>query len=634
MAKFPNLADYDRICPDVETDGLQWYKNDRPFGLAITLPTGYSEYYDLRTDLDAYQWAREQFPKIRKAVNHNIKFDWHMLRVVGIHMPPEKCECTMIRAALINEHLMDYSLDALAKKYLKHQKMTSIYDELAALFGGSATKSAQVKNFPRAPRAMMKRYACADTEAADELWRWQEKEIYEKDRFGFSLEEVWMLEKRLFPHLCRSEMRGIRVDVEYAEAAIPELTSRIEQNIYELKRDTRIDIEVNSGKSLEAYFKPKQHGLNAQGQPMWFTKSGEQLMTTGGGKPSYSKDSIKGLKDPVAQKVIATRKLIKTRDTFISGHVLGHQVNGRVHPNINQTKSDTDDGSTQGTGTGRLSYTEPALQQIPSRDKETARLVRPIFLPEVGQKWTYGDLDQHEFRIFAHYAKPKELLKAYEQDPNLDMHQIVADLTGLPRSAQESGGANAKQINLAMVFNMGGGELAARMGLPYTWDSAIFDGETEPRWFKRAGQEAIDVMETYYSRVPGVREVARQASSLAKSRKYVRTMYGRHIHFPGGKFAYKASGLVYQGTAADFNKKNICLVAEYIEAECPHNNFLLSVHDEYSFSMIDEGDISVHHLKEMKRMIQDKGLLVPISIDFCALSDNWWEATQAELVTK
>lgn len=634
MAKFPNLGDYDWVAPDVETNGLQWYKDDRPFGLAITLSSGYSEYYDLRTDLDAFHWAKEQFPKIRKAVNHNIKFDWHMLRVVDIHMAPEICECTMIRAALINEHLMDYSLDALAKKYLKHQKMTSIYDELAALFGGASTKNAQVKNFPRAPREMMKRYAIADTEAAAELWQFQENEIRQKDRNGFSLEEVWNLEKRLFPHLCRSEMRGIRVDVGYAEQTVPALTARVKQNMFDINKIAKMDVEVNSSKSLEKYFKPMQRGKDSQGNPMWFTKDGEQLITTKGGKASFAADSIKKLRDPVARTVIATRKLIKTRDTFVLGHVLGHQVGGRVHPNINQTKSDTDDGSVMGTGTGRLSITEPAMQQIPSRDKGTAELVRPIFLPEVGQKWTYGDLDQHEFRIFAHYAKPKELLKAFQLDKHLDMHQIVADLTGLPRSAQESGGANAKQINLAMVFNMGGGELASRMGLPFTWESATFDGETEPRWFKRAGQEALDVMELYYQKVPGVREVARQASSLAKTRRYVRTMRGRAIRFPGGKFAYKASGMVYQGTAADFNKENICHIAEYIESECPHNSFLLNIHDEYSMSMQDEGDITIKHLKEMKHLIEDKGLLVPISIDFGGLADNWWLATQAGIITR
>ena len=84
-------------------------------------------------------------------------------------------------------------------------------------------------------------------------------------------------------------------------------------------------------------------------------------------------------------------------------------------------------------------------------------MVRPIFLPDRGQRWSYGDLDQHEFRLFAHYANPKDIIEAYATNPDLDMHQIVADLTGMPRSATRAGEANAKQINLGMVFNMGAG---------------------------------------------------------------------------------------------------------------------------------------------------------------------------------
>ena len=185
-----------------------------------------------------------------------------------------------------------------------------------------------------------------------------------------------------------------------------------------------------------------------------------------------------------------------------------------------------------------------------------------------------------------------------------------------------------------MVFNMGGGELASQMSLPYTWETAVFKDENEERRFKKAGEEALAVMETYYRAVPGVREVARRAGSLAKSRGYVKTMYGRKIRFPGGKFTYKASGLVYQGTAADFNKRNICEIAEYIESECPHNRFLLNIHDEYSMSMLDEGDITVKHLREMKRLVQDKGLRVPIRIDFGGLAPNWWEATKMGVITK
>nr|DAH56207.1 MAG TPA: DNA POLYMERASE [Caudoviricetes sp.] len=625
MAIFPRLENYDVVAIDTETTGLDWFRGDKPFGVAVALPNGYSEYYDIRKDLAAYQWLRDSVHKIRRPVNHNMKFDIHMLRQINVMVNTRTAECTQIRAALINEHLMSYSLDALAKKYLKAEKVDDIYEELAQLFGGPATRKAQAPNFHRAPESMMRRYAKVDAELALQLWQWQEEEIDRQD-----LREVWRLEMRLQPHVIESERVGIRVDEELAKKRISDLTKIVDQTRKEINRLAGFEVNPNPSGSIKKLFEPYKEG------DQWYAKDGTPIDTTDAGQPSLGADALKRIKHPAAGLILKCRKMIKTRDTFISGHVLGNIVNGYVHPNINQTKGEVggNDSGTEGTGTGRLSYTRPALQQIPSRDKEVAALVRPIFLPDEGQLWTYGDLDQHEFRIFAHYANPKSLIDAYAANPDLDMHQIVADMTGMPRSAPASGGANAKQINLAMVFNMGGGELASQMSLPYTWETAVFKDENEERRFKKAGEEALAVMETYYRAVPGVREVARRAGSLAKSRGYVKTMYGRKIRFPGGKFTYKASGLVYQGTAADFNKRNICEIAEYIESECPHNRFLLNIHDEYSMSMLDEGDITVKHLREMKRLVQDKGLRVPIRIDFGGLAPNWWEATKMDVITK
>lgn len=622
MAIFPRLRNYEQVAIDCESTGLEWARGDKAFGVSIALPNGYSEYYDLRKDLKAFQWLREEVPQIRRPVNHNISFDIHMLRTVDIRIDPKVAECTQIRAALINEHLMSYSLDSLASKYLGENKVDDIYAELAALFGGKPTRKAQAPNFHRAPESMMRRYARVDAELALKLWQWQEEEISRQD-----LRQVWELEMRLQPHVIASESVGIRIDEELANQRVKDIDRIVQQTQKELNRIAGFEVNPNPSGSIKRLFEPYKEG------DQWYAKDGTPIDTTDAGQPSLGKEALKKIKHPAAGLILKARKLMKTRDTFISGHILANAVDGYVHPNINQTKGDNGDG-TEGTGTGRLSYTRPALQQIPSRDKEVAALVRPIFLPDPGQKWTYGDLDQHEFRIFAHYANPKSLIDAYAANPDLDMHQIVADMTGMPRSAPEAGGANAKQINLAMVFNMGGGELASQMNLPYHWETAMFDGEREERRFKKAGDEALEVMETYYRAVPGVREVARRAGSLAKSRGYVKTMYGRKIRFPGGMFTYKASGLVYQGTAADFNKRNICEIAEYIESECPHNRFLLNIHDEYSMSMLDEGDITVRHLREMKRLVQDKGLRVPIRIDFGGLAANWWEATRQDVITR
>lgn len=623
---FPRIEDHPVISVDCESTGLEWYRGDRAFGVSVYMPaTGDAEYYDIRRDRNAFHWLADNLWKAKKIVNHNIKFDIHMLRVTGIKMNPANCECSMIRAALIDEHLLKYDLDSLLKKYLKMSKDNDIYPELAAIFGGPATRKAQILNLQHAPVDLVARYANMDTIGAYKLWEWQEGEIERQD-----LHQVWGLEKRLFRHVVAMEERGIRIDPTQAERKAEELDRVVEQTKAELNQLAGFEVNPNPSGSIKKLFDPKQ---NENGS--WVARDGTPLSTTPAGNPSLGSDALQAMKDPCAKLILRARKLIKTKDTFIRGHVLGHAVeNGGdfyVHPNINQTKSDTGDGS-EGTGTGRLSYTRPALQQIPSRDKEIASMVRPIFLPDRGQRWSYGDLDQHEFRLFAHYANPKDIIEAYATNPDLDMHQIVADLTGMPRSATRAGEANAKQINLGMVFNMGAGELASQMGLPYTIERVDFGDHVMD--LKKAGPETLEIVENYYAKVQGVKEMARKARTVAKSRGYVRTLLGRHIRFPRGQFTYKASGLIFQGTAGDLNKLNICNVAEYLESECPENRLLLNIHDEYSVSLAQDGK-EVQHLNEMKRLIQYRPeLRVPIRIDFSQPAQNWWLATRADLATK
>jgi DNA polymerase I-like protein with 3'-5' exonuclease and polymerase domains len=312
----------------------------------------------------------------------------------------------------------------------------------------------------------------------------------------------------------------------------------------------------------------------------------------------------------------------------------------KVYPHINQTKGDEGFG----TGTGRLSYNAPALQQIPSRDREIAAIVRPMFLPDAGQEWVYGDLDQHEFRVFAHYTRDEAILEMYREDPDTDFHQLVADITGLPRSAKRAGEANAKQVNLGIVFSMGAGLLAKQMGLPYTEEMVSF-GSREPRLLLKAGPETLKVLNTYHSKIPGVKKVIESASSIAKSRGYVKTLFERHIRFPQRDFAYKAAGLVYQGTSADLNKYNIISLCDLLEGT--NSRFLLNIHDEYSMS-VDPMDLKNGLIEEAKQLIQVRKpftyqgacgyqedaleLRVPIRIDF-KKGATWWGAINGEDVT-
>jgi len=613
--EFRNINKFCAI--DIESTGVDWNR-DKLFGFSVSDSQG-SAYYDIRETPKSLDWLRDQLKtNINRVVNHNIKFDIHMLRGAGVALDPAICDCTMIRGALINEHLHEYNLDALAKKYLGIRKDSDIYVELAKIFGGMATRNAQVKNFHKAPVELMARYAKQDTNVAMELWKWQEKEITKQ-----GLGQIYNFERRLFPHIVEMERRGIRVDPAAAEIQIEALTKEVDLLRKYLDDIAGFPVNPNPSGSIKKLFEPKKRK-----DGLWETIDGTVIGTTKKGAPSLAKESLEKMKHPAAAVILKVRKYMKTRDTFIKGHILGHEYQGKVFPTINQTKGDEG-----GTGTGRLSYVEPALQQIPARDKEIAALVRPIFIPDEGQAWAYGDLDQHEYRVFAHYVNNPKIIEEYRSNPNLDFHTKVADLTGLPRNKPANGGPNAKQLNLGMVFNMGSGAMADAVGLPWTEDKFTTKfGETIV--FKKAGPEALAMVESYHKMVPGIREMARKAQNVAERRGYIRTILGRHIRFPKGYGARKASGLIYQGSSADLNKLNIALTCEYLASEYPAARLLLNIHDEYSLSLPDNAE-SIKHLKEIRRLIEDKKdlLKVPIRIDFGKPSKNWWEATKAEKAT-
>lgn len=648
MTQFPNLHTCPVIAVDTETYGVDRFA--KMFGFSVSTPDYQSWYYDVRRDPNSLDWLQSVLDTVPKIVNHNVSFDVRVIHNMGLRTDAKKWECTMVRACLINEHLNDYSLEGCAKfAKLDVNKDHDIYEELSKIFGGSPTRTAQIKNFPKCPFDVMEKYAKLDVIVAMKLWQWQEKEIERQDLF-----KIWSLEKRLTPFVISQEEHGIRVDVERAHRVSNDLEKQYTKLLKEINDEVGFDCNINSSDQLYKAFgvraiKSDGTFMNQSdvGAMLSSIKSGESpkeymngfkyvardgtvLPKTAGGKCSITADQLKVMKDPIARKIWKTKKLMKAKSTFVDGHILGNIIHDRVYPNINQNRGDNGDGM-EGTKTGRLSYSKPAMQQIPSRDKEMASIIRPIFLPDENQGWTYGDLDQHEYRVFAHFANSPVMINKYRENPDLDLHQAVADLTGLPRSANpETGGANAKQINLGLVFCMGAGHLCQVMGLPFTMAKAKFDGVE--REYAVAGEEGKAILELYHKMVPGVREVARQATSIAKERGYVRTIMGRHLRFPGGKETHKASGLIYQGSAADFNKLNICLICEYLESECPDGHLLLNIHDEYNISLPHEN--SEKHVKEIKHLVEYKPMLrVPIRTDFSMLAENWYLANVADHLT-
>lgn len=604
------LHRYPLVSVDVETTGRYWYR-DRMFGVAVAACAEdgsgmVAGYWDVRDDPQVLRILKKELPRCRRVINHWIKFDAHFLLNEGIR--PPTMECTGVRASLINEHEHDLSLDALARKYLKRQKV-DIYQELANTFGGKAERSVQMKNLHRADPALVRRYAIMDPQLALLLWIWQEERMAD-------LQQIWALERKLTPVLVDIERGGIRVDLPRVRRSIKEIDARIKGRQAELNKIAGKPVNPNSAPQVRAMF-------GAQKDDYGWRVDNIAVGSTDGGEASFDANTLRVLAqfDKRAEALLAVRKLTKGR-SFLTNHILEHEIDGYVYPNYNQTR-----GEEMGTITGRFSVNDPALQQIPARDKEVASIVRSCFLPDEGEQWVCYDWKQFEFRWFAHYVRNPTLNRLYEQNPEADFHQVVADITGLPRSPRFAGDANAKQINLGLVFGMGEGKMAAEMGLPHNVETRRIDGAE--REFVVAGPQAKAIFAQYHSSIPGIKELLAQASSIARSRGYVQTAMGRRIRFPGGKFTHKAGGLVFQGTSADSIKQKMIELHEY--GHGVKFRFLLSVHDESDISINPRDERTKRDIKGILETFDGKECpiycRIPIRADI-GTGPNWWEASK------
>lgn len=629
---FPELHRFPYFSYDTETTGLHWQTGDRVFGFSISTPDGKDYYYDIRQQPRAWEWFNKEVTRLSPHKNRiicwNAPFDYHISRKSGVTIPLDLLDDACIRACLLDEHHFSYELDHIGRQILGRKK-EDIVPVLADLFGGRKTRNVQMPNLQQAPVDVVAPYAKGDSRLTLDLWEWQEEEIRKQDacRRGYlpnqdviPVSRIIEFERSLMPILISREARGIRVDTDAAEIAQKKLTKKITPLERKLAGIAGKPINVNSTPQIRDLFNPK--GSSTGG---WFLDNGEQVGTTPGGKPSLAKEVLQGLSHPAAKLIIELRGLLRLRDTFLGEHVLGHQINGRIYPRINQNK-----GEDGGTGTGRLSYVDPAMQQIPARDKEKSRVIRPVFLPEEGQKWTDTDKASFEVRVFAHLINNPMVNDTFAKDPHTDFHQYVADAVGIPRDAPPEGGAYGKQLNLSMIFNQGNGSTAIKMNLPWFWDSFLPKGKPDKPenyiHFRKAGPEAMRVINTYHRAIPGIRKFADDCKDIATERGYVATRMGRRLRFPRGWRTYKASGLLIQATAADWNKQNWMLINEALDGE---GEMLLNTHDSYSLSLPEGRELEIA-TRVKKHVEGHPRSRIPLILEVQPPGDNWWESYSGE----
>ena len=433
-------------------------------------------------------------------------------------------------------------------------------------------------------------YAERDAEMTLELWQEMKKEIYAQD-----IEDIFKLESELFPCLVDMRFLGVRVDTEAAHKLKEELVAEEKACLQKVKTETQVDVQIWAARSIEQVFQK----LNLPYDRTEKTSA-----------PSFTKNFLQNHPNPVVKNIARAREINKAHTTFIDT-ILKHSHKGRIHAEINQLRSDSG-----GTVTGRFSYSNPNLQQIPARNKELGPKIRSLFIPEENCKWGVFDYSQQEPRLVVHYAAIQnmyaagDVLDAYK-DGDADFHQIVADMAEIPRD-------QAKTINLGLFYGMGKNKLQAELGVNK--------------------ERANELFKQYHARVPFVKQLMDSVMSRAQDRGKVRTLLGRlcrfHLwepnqfgihkalpheaalaeHGPGIKraYTYKALNRLIQGSAADMTKK--AMIQLYKEGITPH----IQVHDELDISVT--GPEQAEKIKDVMESAVD--LEVPNKVDYES-GPNW-----------
>ena len=602
----PNLSDAMEIAIDLETrdpqlttKGSGWARNDGEIiGIAIAVE-GESWYFPIRhgngPNLDAkriLRWMQEHVCSNPRCdyIFHNAIYDVGWLQAEGVEIAGRIVD-TMVAAPLLDENRYSYALNSLGKDYLGETKNERLLQEAAKEFGVNPKSGMHML-----PAQFVGLYAEQDAALTLKLWQHFKHMIIKEE-----IEDIFNLELRVLKVCIAMRKKGVRVDVTRAEQIKLDLEKREQQLLEDIIKNYGVAVDIWAAASIAKAF--DKVGL-------------EYDRTAKTSAPSFTKHFLANHTHPLPRAVVQARELNKARTTFIDT-ILDHQYKGRIHAEMHQLRSDEG-----GTVTGRFSYSNPNLQQIPARNLEIGPLIRGLFLPEQGELWGAFDYSSQEPRIVVHYASllgftgAEDFVERYAEDARTDFHQLAADIVGVPRK-------KAKDINLGLFYGMGQKKLAEQLGLEL--------------------EDAKELFNVYHNKVPFVRQLSEYAANRANTRGVIRTLLGRRCRFdmwepmkyglhkplrhaeayaehgPSIKraFTYKALNKLIQGSAADQTK--LAMVTAFEAGYLP----LIQVHDELDFSISSEADAK--RIAEAMETCVD--LKVPSIVD-AEFGATWGEAKQ------
>ena len=511
--------------PDLQAAGAGWArKSGHLCGVSIAAKFGdeiWSNYYPINHP-NTNNWPKDKvidyitdcFKKAKVRVFANAEYDMGWLNRYGVPLSAMiangPIDDVLAKAVLVDETWLSHSLDNVGAFYVGERKDEELLKDhqVRSTYGIQDIK----KDLWKLPAGFVGAYAEQDavlTLKADDAL---DPYIAHHPLTGKSLEKVYDLERRLIPMLFEIHKRGVKIDVNRAEQVKVELEQKKQELQNKINEIGGLKININSGDDI---------GAACDNLGISYPRTART------NKPSFTADFLDNSENEFLLMIREARKIGKVQSTFIDP-IIDKCVDGRIYPQLNALKRVEDglDGSS-GTITGRLSCVKPNLQQVSSRDKVLAPIVRSIFLPDEGYLWGNFDYSQQEPRMTIHIAhllrqlgvvgldRVEEAVATFNANPRTDNHQMVADMVGIARRP-------AKTINLGLSYGMGALKLAKKLGLPT---------EIDERGKEVAGKEAKDLMKLFNQKLPYLKGFMNCAAQRAQNVGAVTTLLGRHSRY-------------------------------------------------------------------------------------------------------
>ena len=573
---------------DTETTGLD-YMQARIVGVSFALTPYEAAYVPLAHDhpgtpdqLDRDEVLAALRPLLedpdKAKLGQNLKYDLHVLSNHNIHLAGIRHD-TMLESYVLDSTATRHDMDSMAEKYLNVQ--TIHYEDVAG-------KGAKQLSFNQVPLEQAGPYAAEDADITLRLHR----QFWPKLKAEPAMAQLYQdLEIPLIPVLARMEHTGVKVDVELLRQQGNELGWRL----LELEREAH-----------ELAGQPFNLGSTKQLQQILYAKQGlPVLKKTPKGQPSTNEEVLQelALDYPLPRLILDHRSLSKLKSTYIDKLPL--QVDpstARVHTSYHQAVAST----------GRLSSSDPNLQNIPIRKAE-GRRIRQAFVAPSGYRILAADYSQIELRIMAHLSQDPGLLQAFERGE--DIHKATAaEVFGVAlKDVDEQQRRSAKAINFGLIYGMSAFGLARQLGIERS--------------------AARDYVERYFARYPGVKTFMDQIRAQAAEQGYVETVYARRLYLPEIKARNAqrrqaaertAINAPMQGTAADIIKRAMLAVDSWLLASAVDARMIMQVHDELVFEVAEKA-LETMQVQVRTLMMQAAQLRIPLEVEV-GIGENWDEA--------